>query len=103
MQAIVRTGGKQYKVSPGEVIRVERLNAEPGTELELSEVLMIIDGEQVSVGEPVLENASVKVKLLDHGKAKKVIVFKKKRRKGYKVKKGHRQHYSTIEIQDVSV
>ena len=103
MQAIVRTGGKQYKVSPGEVIRVERLNAEPGTELELSEVLMIIDGDQVSVGAPVLESASVKVKLLDHGKAKKVIVFKKKRRKGYKVKKGHRQHYSTIEIQDVSV
>ncbi len=103
MQAVVRTGGKQYKVAPGEVIRVERLDAEPGSELELSEVLMVINGDDVSVGQPVLENASVKVKLLEHGKARKVTVFKKKRRKGYKVKKGHRQHYSTIEIQEVTV
>ncbi len=103
MQAVVKTGGKQYKVAPGEVIRVERLDAEPGTEIELSEVLMVIDGDQVSVGQPLLENASVKVKLLEHGKAKKVVVFKKKRRKGYRVKKGHRQHFSTIEIQEVTV
>jgi len=103
MQAVVKTGGKQYKVAPGEVIRVERLNAEPGTEFELSEVLMVIDGDQVSVGQPVLENASVKVKLLEHGKATKVVVFKKKRRKGYRVKKGHRQQFSTIEIREVTV
>lgn len=103
MQAVIKTGGKQYKVAPGEVIRVERLNAEPGAEFELSEVLMVIDGDQVSVGQPVLENASVKVKLLEHGKATKVVVFKKKRRKGYRVKKGHRQQFSTIEIREVTV
>ena len=103
MQAVIKTGGKQYKVAPGEIIKVERLDAEPGSELELSEVLMVIDGENISVGQPVLENASVKAKLLEHGKAKKVVVFKKKRRKGYKVKRGHRQHYSTIEIQEVAV
>ncbi len=103
MQAVVKTGGKQYKVTPGEVIRVERLEAEPGSEIELSEVLMVIDGDQMTVGQPVLENAAVKVKIVEHGKAKKVVVFKKKRRKGYKVKRGHRQHYSTIEIQEVIV
>ena len=103
MQAVIKTGGKQYKVSPGEVIRVERLDGEPGSELELSEVLMVVDGDNVSVGDPVLENASVKVKLVGHGKAKKVVVFKKKRRKGYKVKRGHRQLFSTIEIQEVRI
>ncbi len=103
MQAVIKTGGKQYKVSPGEVIRVERLDGEPGSELELSEVLMVVDGDNVSVGDPVLENASVKVKLVEHGKAKKVVVFKKKRRKGYKVKRGHRQQFSTIEIQEVRI
>ncbi len=103
MYAVVKTGGKQYKVTPGEVLKVEKLNAEVGSELELPDVLMVIKDDDIQVGTPVIENASVKAKVLEHGKAKKVIVFKKKRRKGYKKKRGHRQHFTTIEIQDIVV
>lgn len=103
MYAVVKTGGKQYKVTTGEVLKVEKLNAEVGSEVELPDVLMVIKDDDIQVGTPVIENASVKAKVLEHGKAKKVIVFKKKRRKGYKKKRGHRQHFTTIEIQDIVV
>ena len=103
MYAVVKTGGKQYKVTKGEVIKVEKLDAEVGSEVDLPDVLMVIDGDNVQVGTPVLENAMVKAKVLEHGKDKKVIVFKKKRRKGYKKKRGHRQHFTTLEIQEVSI
>ena len=103
MFAVVKTGGKQYKVAPGEVLRVEKLNAEVGSEIELPDVLMVMDGENIQVGEPVLDNAVVKAKVLEHGKSKKVIVFKKKRRKGYKKKVGHRQQFTTLEIQEVRI
>lgn len=101
MYAVIKTGGKQYKVAQGDLLKVEKLDAEPGAEIEISEVLMVVDGDNVQVGTPVVESASVKAKVIEHGKAKKVIVFKKKRRKGYKVKRGHRQHYTTLEIQEV--
>ncbi len=101
MYAVIKTGGKQYKVTQGEILRVEKLNAEIGAEIEIPEVLMIVDGGSVSVGKPVLENAAVKAKVLDHGLGKKVVVFKKKRRKGYRVKRGHRQPYTTLEISEV--
>ena len=102
MFAVVKTGGKQYIVSKGEVLKVEKLDAEVGSEIELTDVLMVTDGDNVKIGTPVVEGAAVKAKVLEHGKSKKVIVFKKKRRKGYKKKRGHRQHYTTLEIQDVS-
>jgi large subunit ribosomal protein L21 len=101
MYAVIKTGGKQYKVSQGDLLKVEKLDAEPGSEIEISEVLMVVDGDNVMVGTPVVESASVKARVIEHGKGKKVIVFKKKRRKGYKVKRGHRQHYTTLEIQEV--
>jgi len=103
MYAVVKTGGKQYKVTKGEVIKVEKLDAEVGSEVDLQDVLMVIDGDSIRVGSPILENATVKAKVLEHGKDKKVIVFKKKRRKGYKKKRGHRQHFTTLEIRDVSI
>ncbi len=103
MYAVVKTGGKQYKVTKGEVIKVEKLQAEVGSEIDLPEVLMVINGDDITVGTPFIENAVVKAKVLEHGKDKKVIVFKKKRRKGYKKKRGHRQHFTTIEIQDVTI
>ncbi len=102
MYAVIKTGGKQYKVSEGDVLKVEKLNAAPGDEIEISDVLMVVDGEDVQIGKPVVESASVKAKVIEQGRAKKVIVFKKKRRKGYKVKNGHRQPYTAIEIQAVS-
>ncbi len=101
MYAVIQTGGKQYKVTQGSRLKVERLPAEVGDEIELSEVLMVVDGGQVKVGRPFLDSVAVKAQVLEHGKGKKVIVFKKKRRKGYKKKRGHRQHYTTIQIEAI--
>ncbi len=103
MYAVVHTGGKQYKVTPGEVIKVEKLPGEVGEEFELQDVRLIVQEEECKIGTPTIENASVKVKILEHGKGKKVTIMKKKRRKGYKVKKGHRQPYTAIEIESIQV
>jgi len=103
MYAIVRTGGKQYQVAGGDQLRVEKLEGNVGDTVELKDVLMVVDGENVTIGQPIVENAKVVAKIADQGKAKKVIVFKKKRRKGYKLKKGHRQHYTALEIQEISI
>ncbi|MBC8209334.1 MAG: 50S ribosomal protein L21 [Desulfobulbaceae bacterium] len=102
MYAIVRTGGKQYQVSSGDLLRVEKIEGSVGDTVELSDVLMVVDGENVKVGQPVLESAKVVAKIAEQGKAKKVLVFKKKRRKGYKVKNGHRQLYTALQIEEVS-
>ncbi len=103
MFAVVKTGGKQYKVTKGEVIKVEKLDADVGSEIDIQEVLMVINGDDVKVGNPTVENAAVRAKVIEQGKDKKVIVFKKKRRKGYKKKRGHRQLFTTLEIQDISI
>lgn len=99
MQAVIRTGGKQYVVKPGDVIDVELLNSQQGPEVEFNDVLLISDeGTDVKVGSPVVEGAKVTGKILGTKKGKKVIVFKFRRRKGYKKKQGHRQKYSSVEI-----
>ncbi len=103
MFAVVKTGGKQYKVTKGEVIKVEKLDADVGSEIDIPEVLMVINGDDVKVGNPIVENAAVRAKVIEQGKDKKVIVFKKKRRKGYKKKRGHRQLFTTLEIQDITI
>lgn len=102
MYAIVRTGGKQYQVTSGDRLRVEKIEGNVGDTVELSDVLMVVDGEKVQVGQPVVENAKVVATIAEQGKAKKVLVFKKKRRKGYKVKRGHRQMYTALQIQDIN-
>ncbi len=102
MYAIIRTGGKQYQVSEGDKLRIEKINGAVGDSVELNEVLMIVDGESVSVGTPSLESAKVEATIVEQGKSKKVIVFKKKRRKGYRLKKGHRQSFTEISISDIS-
>ncbi len=101
MYAVIKTGGKQYKVTPGEVLRVERLDAGVGSQVELNEVLLFSDGSRVEVGRPFVEGAVVKAEVLGHGKGKKVVVMKKKRRKGYKVKRGHRQPYTSLEVKEI--
>ncbi len=103
MYAIVRTGGKQYQVASGDQLRVEKLDGKVGDTVDLEDVLMVVDGEDITIGRPVVENAKVVAKIAEQDKAKKVIVFKKKRRKGYRLKQGHRQHYTTLEIQEISV
>lgn len=103
MYAIIETGGKQYRVSEGDVIRVEKLYAQEGEMIEIDQVLAVSDGEKLMVGQPVLENAKVKATVLKHGKGKKVIVFKYKPKKNYRRKKGHRQPYTEIRIEKIEV
>jgi large subunit ribosomal protein L21 len=102
MYAVIKTGGKQYKVAQGEVLRVEKLDVDAGSEIDIKDVLMLVDGADIKVGAPLVEGAVVKAKVVEHGRARKVIVFKKKRRKGYRVKNGHRQPYTSLEIQEIS-
>ncbi len=101
MYAVIKTGGKQYKVSPGDVIRVEKLPGEPGEEIELNEVLLVSEGENLKIGQPLVEGAKVIATILDQGRSKKIIVFKKKRRKNYKKKRGHRQYYTELQIKEI--
>lgn len=103
MYAIIRTGGKQYQVAAGDQLRVEKLAGEVGDTVEIDDVLLVADGDDVKIGQPVVDGAKVSAQIVEQGKDKKIIVFKKKRRKGYKVKKGHRQPYTALEIKDISV
>jgi large subunit ribosomal protein L21 len=98
MFAVIRTGGKQYKVAKDDVIWVEKLSAEPGAAIELGEVLMIGDGAEVAAGSPLIEGASVSATVVEQTRAAKIIVFKKKRRHNYRRKKGHRQHQTVLRI-----
>lgn len=101
MYAIIRTGGKQYQVACGDRLRVEKLEGNVGDSVDLDDVLMVVEGEEVKVGQPVLENAKVVAKIAEQGKNKKVLVFKKKRRKGYRLKRGHRQSYTALQIEEI--
>ena len=101
MYAVIATGGKQYKVEAGQVLRLEKLAGEVGQTVELSPVLMVGGEGEPKIGQPFLEGSSVKATIIEQGKAKKVVVFKKKRRKGYRVKRGHRQHYTAVRIEDI--
>ncbi len=102
MYAIIRTGGKQYQVAAGDTLRVEKLPGNVGDTVEIDDVLMVVDGESVRIGQPVVDGARVIAKIAEQGKAKKVIVFRKKRRKGFQVKKGHRQQYTALTIEEIS-
>ena len=101
MYAIVEIAGQQFKVEKGKKIFVHRLDSEQGADIEFDKVLLIDDEGKVKVGTPVVKSAKVTAKVLDHVQGDKVIVFKKKRRKGYKVKNGHRQQFSQIEITEI--
>jgi large subunit ribosomal protein L21 len=97
MYAIIKTGGKQYRVSEGQTLRVEKLNAED-SKVNFDQVLLVGGTDGLKVGAPVVEGASVEAEVLREGRAKKIIVFKKKRRKGYHKKQGHRQAFTEIKI-----
>jgi len=101
MFAVIRTGGKQYKVAKDDVISVEKLAAEPGATVELAEVLMIGEGVEVAVGAPLLDGASVSATVVEQRRADKIIVFKKKRRHNYRRKKGHRQQQTVLRITEI--
>ena len=101
MFAVIRTGGKQYKVAPDDVLVVEKLAGEPGATIELGEVLIVGDGAEVSTGTPLIAGASVSAELVEHRRADKIIVFKKKRRQNYRRKNGHRQHQTVLRITEI--
>lgn len=101
MYAVVEIAGKQFKVAPSEKVKVPRLKAEVGQEVNFDKVLLVSDNGTVKVGNPTVEGTKVEAKVLSHGKDEKVIVFKKKRRKGYRVKRGHRQGYTEVEITSI--
>jgi large subunit ribosomal protein L21 len=103
MYAIIRTGGKQYQVAPGERLRVEKLDGNIGDSIEIADVLMVVDGEDIKVGQPVLDGAKVSAKIVEQDKAKKIVIFQKKRRAGHRVKNGHRQPFTSLEIQGITV
>lgn len=101
MYAVLTTGGKQYRVQEGDVLFVEKLNAEVDSTVELTEVLAVAKDGEIKVGAPVVEGAKVLAKVLAQGKAKKVVVFKYKRKKDYRRKNGHRQPYTKIVIEKI--
>ena len=101
MYAVVSTGGKQYRVQEGDVLFVEKLNAEVDSTVELTEVLAVSNGETLKVGTPVVEGAKVVAKVIAQGKAKKVTVFKYKAKKDYRRKNGHRQPYTKLVVEKI--
>ena len=98
MYAVIKSGGKQYRVSPGDVIQVEKLETPEGQNVDLDQVLMVSDDQGVRVGNPMLSGATVTAKVKSHGRGDKILVFKMRRRKHYRKTTGHRQSYTEIEI-----
>jgi len=102
MYAVVKTGGKQYRVSAGEKLRIERVVADVGQEIVLDQVLLVADGDALKMGAPLVSGAKVKAKVLSHGRGEKIRIFKLNRRKHYRKSQGHRQNYTEIEILGIS-
>ena len=103
MKAIIVTGGKQYTVSEGDVLFIEKLNAEEESTVKFDQVLAVLDGDNSKIGAPVVEGAAVEAKVVKNGKAKKVTIFKYKPKKGEKKKMGHRQPYTKVEITKIAL
>lgn len=103
MYAIIQTGGKQYKVAKGDQIQIEKIDASIGDTIQLKDVRMIADDGEVIVGKPTIEGAVVLCHVVDHVAGKKIYVFKSKRRKGYHRKIGHRQKYTKVQIDDITL
>ncbi|MFV2032432.1 MAG: 50S ribosomal protein L21 [Gammaproteobacteria bacterium] len=103
MYAVIATGGKQYRVSKGEVLRVEKLDGDEGSKVELDGVLMVADGDKVSIGTPTLKKGAVTAKIKSHGRGKKIEIIKFRRRKNSRTQAGHRQSYTEIEVTDIKL
>jgi large subunit ribosomal protein L21 len=101
MYAVIRTGGKQYKVAPGEKLKVEQIPVDVGAQIDLDQVLLVGDGESVRLGQPILAGATVKATVLGHGRGDKVQIFKMRRRKHYQKHQGHRQGFTELKIDGI--
>ncbi len=101
MYAVIKTGGKQYVVKKGDELKIEKLPVDQGSEIEFEEVLLVANGDNITVGAPQVEGAKVKAEVLEQGKGKKIIIIKFKRRKHHDKKQGHRQLYTKVKITDI--
>jgi len=102
MYAVIKTGGKQYRVAAGEKIKVEQIPADVGAEITLDQVLMVGEGESVRIGTPMITGATVTAKVIAHGRGPKIKIFKMRRRKHYQKHQGHRQNFTEIEISGIA-
>ncbi len=102
MYAVIKTGGKQYRVAAGEKLKVEQIPADVGTEITLDQVLMVGEGESVKIGAPLITGAKVTAKVISHGRGPKIKIFKMRRRKHYQKHQGHRQNYTEIQISNIA-
>lgn len=101
MIAVFKTGGKQYSVKPGQILKVEKIEGKKGDNLSFNNILVISDGSQNSIGTPLIKGASIEAKILDQIRDKKITVFKKKKRKNYRLTKGHRQYLTVLKIESI--
>lgn len=102
MYAVIKTGGKQYRVEQGDTLALERLDGDTGTQFSFDEVLLLGSEDVTTIGRPLVQGASVKATIIEQGRAKKIIVFKFRRRKNYKRKKGHRQYFTRVRIDAIA-
>ena len=102
MYAVIKTGGKQYRVAAGDKLKIEKLPADVGSEVSFDQVLLVADGDKIQAGAPLLSGAAVKATVLSHGRGDKIIIFKMRRRKHYRKTQGHRQDYTEVQIGGIS-
>ncbi len=102
MYAVIKTGGKQYRVEQGDTLALERLDGDTGAQVSFDEVLLVGSDDATQIGRPLIQGASVKATIVEQGRAKKVIIFKFRRRKNYKRKKGHRQYFTRVRIDAIA-
>ncbi len=103
MYAVIRSGGKQYRVAPGQTIRLEKVAGDVGAKVKLGDVLMVENDGKIQLGNPLVSNVTIEATVLEHDRAKKIIVFKKKRKKQYRRTRGHRQSYTAVRIESITV
>jgi large subunit ribosomal protein L21 len=103
MYAVIKSGGKQYRVAPGQTIRLEKVAGELGAKIELGEVLLVENDGNVQIGSPLVANAKIQATVVENDRAKKILVFKKKRKKQYRRTQGHRQDYTAVRIDNIIV
>ena len=101
MYAVFQSGGKQYKVEPGTVVKLEQLPGEVGDQVKLDQVLLVAEGDQIQVGQPLITDTVISGKIVEQGRHRKILIFKHKRRKDYRKKQGHRQYYTAVLIQGI--
>ena len=103
MYAIIRAGGHQYRAEPGKTIRIQSVDAQPGETVTFNDVLLGADGDTIKIGAPVVSGAAVIAEVVRHGRGEKIIIFKHKRRKNYRRKQGHRQGFTEVRVNDISL